>query len=139
MRSIRQEVLERFPLRTGGRGADEEFADALYAMLRSIDDLCVTVDGWTFFRVVQESADSVDVVGLMVLLPGGSVPIAISLRSAERGLDWSLQIGRQDGVWLSLSDSKRWNSVYLYASGDRHSPPWIWDRTYQGSVLRAVS
>jgi hypothetical protein len=132
--SVRQQVLRQFPPQTRLRDPEEELASALYFMLWSIDDL--TVDGWVLFRVVQESDDSLDAVGLMTLLPSGSVPIALNIRADEGGLTWSVQSGLQDRAWLALSDSKRWNNVYLYATGERETPPWAWGRQYQGRVLR---
>jgi hypothetical protein len=116
------------------REPDEELATALYFMLWSIDDL--TVDGWALFRIVQESEDFLDAVGLMTLLPSGSVPIALNVRADDGGLTWSAQAALQDQAWLALSDSKRWNSVYLYATGERETPLWTWGRQYRGRVLR---
>jgi hypothetical protein len=80
--SVRQQVLRQFLSQTSLREADEELATALYFMLRSIDDL--SVDGWALFRVIQESQDSLDAVGLMTLLPSGSVPIAVNVTTDER-------------------------------------------------------
>jgi hypothetical protein len=117
------------------REPNEELATALYFMLRSIDDL--SMDGWALFRVVQESEDMIDAVGLMTLLPSGSVPVALNVTADEGGLIWSLQAALQDRDWLALSDSKRWNSVYLYAVGDRETP--TWDRRYHGRVLSTVA
>lgn len=68
----------------------------------------------------------------MTLLPSGSVPIALNVTADEGGLTWSAQAALQDRTWLALSDSKRWNNVYLYATGEREVPPWTWGRQYQG-------
>src|SRR5688572_12629188 len=120
MASVRQQVLRQFPPQVRAAEPDEQLAAALYFMLWSIDDL--DVDGWTLFRVVRESEESLDAIGLMTLLPSGSIPIAISVKAQEGGLAWSAQVARQDPDWLALSDSKRWNRVYLYATGERESP-----------------
>jgi len=93
------------------------------------------VDGWTLLRVVQESDESLDAVGLMTLLPSGSVPMALNITADEGGLTWSVQAALQDRAWLALSDSKRWNNVYLYATGERETPPWTWGQQYRGRVL----
>ena len=131
MESVRQRLLKRFSAHEGVRG-DEQLAAALYDMLWTVDDLELDVDGWTLFRVVRESNDSIDAVGLMTILPSGSVPIAMKVSAEEEGLTWAAQVARQDRDWLALSDSKRWNRVYLYATGARDEPEWTWDRTYQG-------
>jgi hypothetical protein len=111
-----------------------ELETALYDMLCAIDEL--TVDGWGLFRVVQESEDSLDAVGLMWLLPGGSVPMVLNVTADEAGLSWSVQAAVEDRTWLAFSESKKWNHVYLYATGARETPAWTWDRRYQGRVLR---
>ena len=130
---IRQQVLERFPHFVRGRAPDEDLADALYALLWSID-MDVSVDGWALFRVVRESTHALDAVGLMTLLPSGAAPIAVSLREQAGGFAWSMRVGRLDASWLALSPDKQWNSVYLYATGDAESPPWTWGPQHDGSV-----
>jgi hypothetical protein len=35
--------------------------------------------------------------------------------------------------WLALSKSKRWNEVYLCATGGRDEPRWEWGREQRGS------
>lgn len=79
---------------------DDAVGLALEELLWTVEGLHVVVDGWALFRIIRESADSMDAVGLM--------------------------------AWLSLSHSKQWNSVYLYASGDEDPPRWNWGRQYQG-------
>jgi len=132
--SVRQQLIKRFPPPPRATDPEKQLGHALYFMLWSIDDRNVTVDGWTVFKVVRETDLSLDAIGLMTLLPGGSVPISLRLDSTERGLAWKAQVSLQDEEWLSLSDSKRWNTVYLFANGDLAEPPWVWDRTYEGIV-----
>ncbi len=103
-------------------------------MLWSLGDPDVSVDGWTIFKVTGESDASIDAVGLMTLLPSGSMPIALHVDSTDRGISWSARASLKDQAWLSLSDSKRWNNVYLFAGGNLVDPPWAWDRTYTGTV-----
>ena len=69
MASVRQQLLQHFPIQPGGNEPDTDVAASLYAMLWSMEDF--TVDGWALFRVVRESDDSLDGVGLMTLLPAG--------------------------------------------------------------------
>ena len=133
MKPIREQVLERFPHSIRGRAPDEDLAAALYAMLWTIDT-GVSVDGWALFRVVHESAQALDAVGLMTLLPSGAVPIAIGIRAEAGGFEWSVRTGRQDAHWRALSTDKQWNSVYLYASNKAESPPWTWGPQQKGFV-----
>jgi hypothetical protein len=130
MASARQRLLLQFPRRGRGVDPDGDVAEAVYSMLWSIEGL--GVDGWSLFRITQESNESLEAIGLMTLLPHGSIPIAIVVKVDEHGLAWSAKVGQQDQHWLSLSDSKRWNSVYLYASGDQKEPQWAWGRQYSG-------
>ena len=137
MGSVRKQVLQHFPREARVREPDDEVASALYALLWSIDDTDVSVDGWSYFRVIRESEESLDAVGLMTLLPSGSVPIAINVKAQQGGFAWSVQVAHLDQAWLALSDSKRWNSVYLYATGELETPRWTWGRQHHGSVHRA--
>ena len=137
MASVREQLLHRFPPPKPRMQPDDEVAHALYFMLWHIDDQNVCVDGWTLFRIIRESENSLDAVGLMSLLPTGSVPIEVSVTATESGLVWSAQVARRDPAWLSLSDSKQWNRVYLYATGELERPQWTWERRYEGSVHRA--
>jgi hypothetical protein len=133
VKPIRQQVIERFPHFVRGRAPDEDLADALYALLWWIET-DVPVDGWALMRVVHESTQALDAVGLMTLLPTGAVPIAISVRAQAAGFEWSMRIGVLDASWLALSSDKQWNSVYLYATGNAESPRWTWGPRHEGSV-----
>jgi len=133
MSTVRNLLLERFPFARGGEEPDAELATALYGLLRT-SDVGVTVDGWGFVRVVRESPREVEAVGLMSLLPTGSIPIAVQVEATATGLAWKAQFGREDGEWQAQSESKRWKSVYLFASGDRREPAWVWNANHQGTL-----
>jgi hypothetical protein len=135
MATVRQQLLRQFPLQAHVNEPDGDVANAVYSMLWSLEDL--VVDGWVLFRVVHESDDSLDALGLMTLLPSGSIAMSVNIRVDERGIAWSAQVGLADQQWLALSDSKRWNSVYLYATGGRKEPQWNWAREYRG-VVRSI-
>jgi len=134
VKSVRQQLIESFPPPPGATEADDQLGHALYFTLWSIDDPDAIVDGWTIFRVIGESDASLDAVGLMTLLPSGSMPIALHVDATHQGLNWSARVSLKDEAWLSLSASKRWNKVCLFAGGDLVEPPWAWDRTYTGTL-----
>lgn len=136
METIRQHILRQLELDARVHEPDEDLAAALYILLGSVD-IEVTVDGWALFKVTVESSDSLDVIGLMTLLPSGSVPVALNVRMDNGGLAWSARLGNQDAEWGALSSSKRWNRVYLYASDARDEPQWTWDRPRSGRLLCA--
>ena len=97
MRSVREQVLQHFPIEARVRGPDDELKNALYALLWSIDDKDLIVDGWAYFRVIRESKESLDAVGLMTLLPSESVsesvPIEINVRGDEAALLGRYRLG----------------------------------------------
>jgi hypothetical protein len=134
MASVRQQLLQRFPIEARVQEPDAAVADSLYALLWPTDVSGQVVDGWILFRIVRESNDSLEAIGLMTLLPSGSVPIAVNIQADPHGLAWTAKVGQQDSHWHALSDSKRWNRVYLYATGGREEPPWTWDREHRGFV-----
>jgi hypothetical protein len=135
VKSVRQQLIQRFPPPPRAIEADDQLGHALYFMLWSLGDPDVTVDGWTVFKVTGETDASLDAVGLMTLLPGGSMPMALHVEAADPGISWSARASLNDEAWLSLSGSKRWKNVYLYARGELADPPWEWDRTYTGTLL----
>jgi hypothetical protein len=136
VRTVRNELLKLFPSVRGRLEPDTELADALYYLLRT-NNVGVTVDGWDFIRIVRESHESIEAVGLMWLLPNGLVPMAVHVEATAAGLAWAVQIGREDEDWRHQSESEKWKSVYLYASGDCNEPGWTWDEKRQGTVRRA--
>jgi hypothetical protein len=133
MSTARSLLLDRFPFMRKAQEPESELADALYALLRT-NDVGVTVDGWGFVRIIRETPRDIEAVGLMSLLPTGSVPIAVQVETTPAGLAWTAKVGRDDSEWQAQSESKRWKSVYLYASGDRSEPGWSWDEGHQGTL-----
>jgi len=138
MRAVRDQLLKLFPSAREPLEPDTELADALYCLLRT-SEVGVTVDGWSFIRIVRESHESIEAVGLMSLLPSGSVPMVVHVEAAAAGLAWTADIGRGDDDWRALSESKKWKRVYLYASGDRNEPGWTWSEKCRGTVRQAVA
>jgi hypothetical protein len=65
------------------------------------------------------------VVGLVYVLPTGEFPLEIELARDHGSTTYWLRMGTEDAQWASLSDSKRWNAVYLYATGEHHEQ-WTW-------------
>ena len=142
MESVRQQLLSVLPAQIRDLlpampelGPDNDIAVALQYILPAIDE--GSPDDWTFFRIVQESQDSLNAVGLMGLLEGGTIPIDVSVRTHEDGLAWSAFVARQDRDWLGLSESQQWKRVYRYATGEEEEPRWTWAHKYQGVVRRA--
>lgn len=133
--SIRELLLQRSRLKAPGpQEPDDQVGSALYELLYGLGLEGGNLDGWLVFRIIRESADSIDAVGLMALLPADTVPIQVSVRVAGQALNWSAQVALQDEAWRSQSHSKQWKSVYLYASGELNSPRWNWGRQYRGSL-----
>jgi hypothetical protein len=107
-------VRKRFP---GDPGGAEAFAYALELFLRVIPNLDVSLDGWKMFRLASETATSLQAVGIMHVLPSGVLSVDVTLSTGLRGTQYRVRIGIGDSQWESLSDSNRWEAVYLYASG----------------------
>jgi len=129
--SIRELLTRQFSSAIKAGDPNVALEDAVYTLLRSVD-VGVTVDGWTVFRIVNESHDHLAGVGLMTLLPDGTAPISVTVRIQPAGIAWQAQVGLRTDAWLAMSDSKRWNSVYLHASGDLDDVPWEWGVPREG-------
>lgn len=134
MQSVRDQLVSKFEFATRKRDPDETLGDAVYALLRVASEVEICVDGWEVFRVKSETSESLEAVGLMTLLPRGSIPIAVSILGKPGGLAWSVRLGEENDEWRSLSESKRWKKVYLYSTGAASEPPWSWGQQYRGLV-----
>jgi hypothetical protein len=135
MQSVRERMLKHFPPARHSGGQDEDLANSLYALLWSVEDAGVSVDGWTYFRVVRESEESIKAIGLMTLLPAESIPIEIEINRQVTGLAWSVKLALLEEAWIELSASKRWNAVFLYASDGKAEPQWTWGQQHNGAVV----
>jgi hypothetical protein len=104
----------------------------LYVYLRDIPEIDLTLDDWKILRVVSETADSLRAVGIMYVLPSSEVPIEVELFKHPGSIAYVVRVGITDQRWSSLSDSKRWKAVYLYATGEQEEG-WNWSEPLSGS------
>ena len=107
---------------------EQIFGGTVYMHLWSVDDID-TIDGWSLFKIKEETADSISCVGLMTLLPSGEIPMEFSLNRVSHGIAWQLTVAAVDADL----PSKLWNAVYLYGTGERQQPQWN-----RGMVKRGV-
>jgi len=114
--------------------SDAALADAIYGLLRGDRDLHLAVDGWTSFHVTHETPLSLKVVGIMTILPADDLPLEVDVSRDSNGARYLLRIGLADERWYSLSESKRWKSVYLYATQDRNVD-WTWSEPVSGQLI----
>ena len=112
---------------------DIALAYAIYLLLRGLPDLDLTVDGWSIFQVVQETAVSLNAFGLMYVLPTGEVPIEVVLTRQSSSTAYRLRTGIVDESWNSLSESKRWRVAYQYAK-QQSNAYWDWVEPIAGNV-----
>ena len=121
----------RSPFPTDETG-DEAFAYALELFLRTIDNLEM-MDGWRMVRLVRETDTSLRAVGIMHVLPAGALPCEVELSRELKSIRYWVRIGVDDDRWRSLSDSKSWNAVYLYATAGRKEE-WTWSKPISGCI-----
>jgi hypothetical protein len=137
--TIRSVILNRYPelvARISTDPSDEAaFAYALELYLRAIP-IRVVLDGWKQLQLVHETATSLRAVGLMTVLPTGERPLEVELFREHGSTRYWLRTGVDDAHWRSLSESKRWKAVYLYASGDRDEQ-WNWSEPISGYLADA--
>jgi hypothetical protein len=123
-------IQRRFPTDPAG---EEAFTYALELYLRVIPNLDVAVDGWRMLRIVRETAASLRAVGIMHVLPTGELPLEVELSRELGATRYWLRIGMGNACWDSLSNSKRWKAVYLYANGERDEE-WTWSEAISGCL-----
>lgn len=105
----------------------------MYCYLDSIPNLDLTFDGWDQLQVVRETATSLRAVGAMYILPAGILPMEVELSRDRNSTHYWFRLGIGDKRWYSLTRSKRWKAVYLYASGDRDAE-WRWSDPISGDL-----
>jgi len=96
----------------------------------------VDLDGWRQLQIVRETAASLQVVGITYVLPGGELPLEAVLSRDSDSIRYWLRVGVDDSRWSSLTDSKRWKAVYLYATGERDEE-WNWSEPISGVLADA--
>jgi hypothetical protein len=101
--------------------------------LYAIPGIDGSLDDWKMLRVVTETANSLRAVGLMYALPSGELPVEVELSLQGGSLEYIVRVGAADAQWNSLSKSKRWKAVYLYATGER-AEGWTWSKPVSGYV-----
>ena len=104
----------------------------------AIPDLNVSLDGFKILQVVRETESEIRVVGLSYLLPDAEVPMELELKKELEFTSYFLRFGKTDIHWESQTESKRWKSVYMYAteSGDL---TWNWQNSISGKLLTNCS
>jgi hypothetical protein len=133
MKSVRQQLLELVPPAPDRSAPDDALSDATYALLRSANGFDAAVDGWEVLHVVRESDVSMELVGLMHVLPIGSVVVALHLASAEGTVAWSARTARADAAWRSRSIAGIRKCLHLYARGELADLPWTWHQPISGA------
>jgi hypothetical protein len=136
MPSIREQLIKRFRLPGQMPTGMDELSSALYALLYSIGAGGLVVDDWETFYVRSESETSLAAVGLMTLLPEGSVPIEVRIESLDQGFSWTVQTVEWDS-WRRLTEARRWKDVYLYGTNSQLEPSWEWSGSYSGRAFPA--
>lgn len=101
--------------------------------MRAIPSLDVAVDGWKTLRLVSETRTSLRAVGIMYVLPASELPLEVELSREVSSTRYRVRVAVEDARWNSLSESKRWKAVYLYASGGRDEE-WNWREPIEGCV-----
>lgn len=139
--TIRSVILTRYPViaelvrsafPTDPAGEDA-FTYALELYLRHIPNLDVAVDGWRMARLVRGSDTFVRAVGIIHVLPAGELPLELEVSTGPASTRYRLRVGIDDARWRSLSDSKRWKAVYLYATAER-AQEWTWSEPISGCI-----
>jgi hypothetical protein len=125
-------VRERFLTDPAG---DCALAFALEFHVRSVPGFGA-IDGWRLLRVVHQTSASMRVVAIAYVLPTGEIPVEIEFTQDSGSVSYSIRKGIEDPEWASLSDSKRWNAVYLYATG-QHDERWTWSEPASGYLKDA--
>lgn len=114
-----------------GPSEDDQLAEAVYELLRGDPELGLAVDGWLMFRVMEEDATTLRVVGVMSILPDDDAPLELELKWEAGAVFYTLHLGIVDEEWKSQSESKRWRSIYQYSKGEAGAG-WTWAEPWQG-------
>lgn len=135
--SIRRAILDESPfsklipeLIPNAPSAPEAFVFAVEGHLRIISGLGA-LDGFTSLHVVEETSETLRIVGLTHVLPSSLLPLEVSFQVANDGISYLVLLGSDDRVWNGLTESKRWKAVYLYAT-EEHEPQWNWNQPLEG-------
>lgn len=111
--------------------SEDAFAYMVELYIRALPDLNVSLDGFRFLKVVNETDSEIEIVGLSYLLPPKEAPMELTLNKQTDVTSYFLRFG---AFHRSLqTDAKRWNAVYLYASGNVEAE-WTWLEPVTGKL-----
>lgn len=141
IRTTRDEIYERYPKLfelvdkqfPGDTRGSEAFKYALQLYLYPLPNWEVAIDWWSLFNVVKETPKVLCAIGIAEVLPSGELPIDAELSFIDGAIEYRILVGSDDQVWSSLTNSKRWNTVPLYAA-EGLEPEWNWERVVTGSL-----
>ncbi len=117
----------------GDPHGDEAFRYALYLYVRGLPEVDIAVDGWRTLQISRETRGFMRAVGIMSILPPDELPLEVVLRLRGAETAYWLRFGVPDRLWRSMTRSRRWKAVYLYAH-DRHAASWNWADPVAGAV-----
>ena len=134
--TLREHLLRRYRLREG-ISPEDALADALYVLACDLFGSLLelhqrTPDGWRELFVMHEDEHTLRAIGILYFLPRGELPLEFELSSRPGGIRCELLVGAED-PWSSLSESKRWKSVYLYATTGA-APTWTWQEGIEADL-----
>ena len=135
--TIRNSILQKSPFSElvcekflEASSSNEALGYALEGVLRSIPSMG-GVDGFNSLYIIDETATTLKIIGLTYVLPNSVLPLEASFSIENGNIVYRVLLGSDDGKWGDLTDSKRWNAVYLYATeGD--GPRWNWRSPIEG-------
>jgi hypothetical protein len=125
-------IRESFPVESTG---DSALTFALEFHIRSVPGFSA-MDGWKLLRIAYETSISIRVVGVIYLLPTDERVLEVEFNRDHGSACYRIRVGIEDAKWRSLSDSKRWNAVYLYSIG-KGEEQWVWSEPILGMLTDA--
>lgn len=97
----------------------------------------VSWDGIAGAETIEESESEFMFCGLFWTLGGSydwKIPVQLWLSRVADSLEYKLQVGREDDLWLAMSESKRWGETYQLGQGESLSA-WTWAESVQGELI----
>ena len=115
---------------------ENAFQYALELYIRTIPEMG-SVDGWEVLHIVKETSDSLQVIGLMHVLPASRLPIEANFYLENREVRFSILVGEEDELWLKMSDSQKKRAVHSYVMSTAPSN-WHWMEPISGKMQRSL-
>ncbi|MBB5213329.1 hypothetical protein HNQ53_003585 [Microbulbifer hydrolyticus] len=95
--------------------------------------ICTRWDGHQAFHTLRKDERSISCVGLVEDFECNVYPFWLKVNLERAELNYDVYVGRRDSTWIELSNSRKWNAIYVLST-DEAASEWDWQDHFTGTL-----